>query len=211
MSSKPDRIDIAQYLHLQSLDGLGSKERILVAALKLFVDQGYFNTNIPDLSRESKCSVGSIYHHFRNKEEVAQSLYDSGIASFRIALEKAVEPGRAVSENLKSLVRSFLKFSEDNHLLSKYMWLSRHHEFMKGQIRHPTTIGFDHLGRVLTRALKNGIREGKIRPLKANVVWSIIFGIPLSYVRDWLDGYNAEPPSMFAEELVEACWRALKA
>ena len=45
------------------------RERILQASLELFVDQGYFNTNVPDISKKSKCSVGSIYHHFLNKEE----------------------------------------------------------------------------------------------------------------------------------------------
>ena len=58
-----------------------ARERILAAALKLFVEQGYFNTNIPDLSRESRSSVGSIYHTFKNKEEVATALYHEGIKS----------------------------------------------------------------------------------------------------------------------------------
>ena len=75
---------------------------------------------------------------------------------------------------------SFLKFSEVNHQLSKYIWLCRHSEFMSGIIRHPTTVGFDRLGRILTRAIKRGIREGKIRRLKANLIWSILFGIPLA-------------------------------
>lgn len=210
MAAEAIRIDIAKYLHQDNLEGLGPKERILVAALKLFVSQGYFNTNIPDLSRESKCSVGSIYHHFRNKEQVATSLYEAGITSFRLAIERSVDPAKDIAANLKSIVTSFLKFSAENHILSKYMWLSRHHEFMSGQIRHPTMVGFDHLGRILTHAIKQGIRQKQIRPLRANVIWSILFGIPLSYVRDWLDGYNAEPPTDFADELAEACWRALR-
>ena len=32
---------------------LGPRERILQAGLKLFVEQGYFNTNVPDISKES--------------------------------------------------------------------------------------------------------------------------------------------------------------
>ena len=72
------------------LINVSSKERVLAAALKLFVGQGYFNTNIPDLSRESRCSVGSIYHHFKNKEEIAKALYDLSISIFRKELEKLV-------------------------------------------------------------------------------------------------------------------------
>ncbi len=187
------------------------RERILAAALKLFVEQGYFNTNVPDLSRESKCSVGSIYHNFKNKEEVASALYDEGLKAFRKALEQSLQDTTDVAEVIRKSVRSFLIFSEVNRQLSKYMWLCRHNEFMTGIIKHPTRVGFDPLGRVLTRAIKTGMREKKIRVLDAKILWSILFGIPLAYIRDWLDGYNTLPPSKVADELAEACWRALRA
>lgn len=199
-SSRP-QIDLSHF---------GPRERILAAALKLFVEQGYFNTNVPDLSRESKCSVGSIYHNFKNKEEVASALYDEGINAFRRALQASIGASTDPEKVIKTAVRSFLQFSEVNQQLSKYIWLSRHNEFMTGVIKHPTTVGFDTLGRVLTKAIKSGIRSGTIRKLRANLIWSILFGIPLGYVRDWLDGFNEQPPSKVADELAEACWRALK-
>ncbi len=199
--AKPQVVDLSAF---------GPRERILAAALKLFVEQGYFNTNVPDLSRESKCSVGSIYHNFKNKEEVAAALYDEGIKAFRRALHSAIGNQKDPEKVLKITVKSFLQFSEVNQQLSKYIWLSRHNEFMTGVIKHPTIVGFDPLGRTLTRAIKVAIREKKIRRLKANLIWSIIFGIPLAYVRDWLDGFNDLSPSNAAEELSDACWRALK-
>ena len=210
----PISVDLAELIRSSKGDppeSLGPRERILLAALNLFVKQGYFNTNVPDLSKESKCSVGSIYHHFQNKEEVAAALYAAGISSFRTALEKTLRPEADDSELVKSTVSFFLEFTERNVELSKYLWLSRHTEFMSGEIPHPTMVGFDRLGRVLTRAIKGGIRKGKIRPLKAEVLWSILFGIPLSYARDWLDGVNSETPSTVAPALSEAVWRALQA
>ena len=194
----------------KDLASFSPRERILAAALKLFVEQGYFNTNVPDLSRESKCSVGSIYHNFKNKEEVAAALYEEGLSAFRSAIEQSIGNATEISDIVKRVVKSFLEFSEVNHQLSKYIWLCRHNEFMSGMIRHPTMVGFDRLGRTLTKAIKKGIRDEKILPLKANLLWSILFGIPLAYVRDWLDGYNTDPPSKVSDQLAEACWRALK-
>ncbi len=186
------------------------RERILAAALKLFVEQGYFNTNIPDLSRESKCSVGSIYHTFKNKEEIARELYKEAMVSFRNALQEAIPEDAEIVTVIKKTVKSFLKFSEVNHQLSRYIWLCRHNEFMSGLIKHPTVVGFDRLGRKLTRNIKRGIRNGTLRPLNAHIIWSILFGIPVGYVREWLDGYNLEAPSEVAEDIAESCWRALK-
>lgn len=193
------------------LSAFSPRERILAAALKLFVEQGYFNTNVPDLSRESKCSVGSIYHNFKNKEEVASALYEEGIKAFRRALEQRLDEKATVEVFVKSLIRSFLQFSEVNQQLSRYLWLCRHHEFMTGNIKHPTMVGFDRFGRILTKVIRKGVRDNLIRDVKANVLWSILFGIPLAYVRDWLEGINAAPPSIVAEDIVESCWRALKA
>lgn len=194
------------------ISSFSPRDRILGAALKLFVERGYFNTNVPDLSRESKCSVGSIYHNFKNKEEVAAALYQEGISAFRKALENSAHriPPTDVERLLKTLVRSFLEFSEVNLQFSRYMWLCRHNEFMSGIIRHPTTVGFDPFGRTLTQAVKSATRSGAVRPMSANVLWSIMFGVPLAYVRDWLEGFNPAPPSAVADELADAVWRALK-
>ncbi|RIL10192.1 MAG: hypothetical protein DCC75_04875, partial [Proteobacteria bacterium] len=192
------------------LSAVSARQRVLAAALKLFVEQGYFNTNVPDLSNLSKCSVGSIYHNFRNKEEVAAALYQEGITAFRQALEESIKELNECEEVIKAAVRSFLIFSEVNHQLSRYIWLCRHNEFMSGVIKHPTMIGFDRLGRKLTKVIRSGIKQGQLRKLRANIIWSILFGIPLAYVRDWLDGFNADPPGKVADVLAEVCWKALK-
>ncbi len=198
-------------LQKADISSFSPRERILAAALKLFVEQGYFNTNVPDLSRDSKCSVGSIYHTFKNKEEVARALYEEGIAAFRKALKESIEGIEEPELLAKTLITSFLTFSEINFQLSKYLWLCRHNEFMTGIIHHPTRVGYDSLGRQLTKVFRGATRDKILRPMHANVLWSILFGLPVGYVRDWLDGYNTEPPSRVAPVLADACWRAMKA
>lgn len=187
------------------------RERILQAALELFVEQGYFNTNIPDVSKRSRCSVGSIYHHFLNKEEIAQHLHREAISHFRAALFESIAAERSLEQTIKKLVAAFLRFAETHHLYSRYLWLSRHAEFLSAKVSQPTTVGFDSLGRHLTRAIKQGIRAREIPALRAPVIWTLVFGLPNSYIRDWLDGYTTLPPSDVAEILSGACWQALKA
>lgn len=188
----------------------GPRERILQASLKLFVEQGYFNTNVPDISKHSRCSVGSIYHHFLNKEEIASQLYKDGIALFRDALTRAAVDGQNLEETVRNLVVSFLTFSENHKILSQYIWLARHDEFLNHQLSSPTRVGLDPLGRKLTKTIKNAIRQGDIPPLGADIIWNIIFGIPFSFVRDWLDGYTKRSPTEVAPVISSACLAALK-
>lgn len=188
----------------------GARERILEASLKLFVSQGYFNTNVPDISKASKCSIGSIYHHFLNKEEIADCLYRDGIRQFRVALSNAIDSEANLETTIKAIVIAFLSFAETHELLARYLWLSRHAEFISKNVSRPTTVGFDKLGRKLTSMIKNAFRRNEIHAMKAEVIWNTIFGIPLSYTKDWLDGYTSEKPTEVAQILANASWCALK-
>src|SRR5919107_3165033 len=52
-----------------------TKERILEAALELFVDRGYEATTMRDVAREAGASLGLAYRYFASKEEFALALY----------------------------------------------------------------------------------------------------------------------------------------
>jgi AcrR family transcriptional regulator len=48
----------------------------LEAALRLFSSQGFGATSMRQIASESGLSVGNLYHHFSNKEEIFQRLID---------------------------------------------------------------------------------------------------------------------------------------
>ncbi len=202
--------DLGDSADSKDSSGIHPRSRILTAALDLFVEQGYFNTNVPDISKKSKCSVGSIYHHFLNKEEIASSLYFDGINQFREALSLSINDSDNLEKNIRSMVKTFLMFAETHPTLSQYLWLARHNEFLTGKVGVPTTVGFDLLGRKLTKAIKGAIRKKEISAVRADILWTIVFGVPLSYVRDWLDGHTSGTPSQAADILGSACWGALQ-
>lgn len=47
-----------------------TRENIIDAAARLFLEQGYEQTSIQDLLDELKLSKGGLYHHFKSKEEI---------------------------------------------------------------------------------------------------------------------------------------------
>ncbi|MCK5051530.1 MAG: TetR/AcrR family transcriptional regulator [Candidatus Cloacimonetes bacterium] len=49
---------------------MNSKDKISLAALKIFLQKGYDATSISDVVAECKITKGGIYHHFKNKEEL---------------------------------------------------------------------------------------------------------------------------------------------
>ena len=55
---------------------ISTKERILELALDMFSLSGYNAVSIRDIAREVGIKESSIYHHFKSKEEILQSLYE---------------------------------------------------------------------------------------------------------------------------------------
>lgn len=55
--------------HLESV-----RNKILYSAQELFIKQGYKNTTIRQVVKKSGILTGSIYHLFRNKEDIFQAL-----------------------------------------------------------------------------------------------------------------------------------------
>lgn len=54
-----------------------TRRQILESAEDVFVDLGYWNSNISDIVERSGSSVGSIYHHFGGKAELFTALWEN--------------------------------------------------------------------------------------------------------------------------------------
>lgn len=57
------------------------QERILEAARELFLVKGYNGSNLRDIARQARVSMGGIYHHFGSKEEIYLALLNQSGAA----------------------------------------------------------------------------------------------------------------------------------
>lgn len=53
-----------------------STEKLLAAALRLFVSQGYRHTTVDEIAEASSLTKGAVYFYFRSKETVLMTLLD---------------------------------------------------------------------------------------------------------------------------------------
>lgn len=63
-----------------------TKERILVAALEMFSQNGYAGTNIRELSASLGLVKSGVYKHFESKEAIWNALLDQMITYLRTTL-----------------------------------------------------------------------------------------------------------------------------
>ena len=72
-----------------------TKSRIVTAAWKLFYEQGYDDTTIDDIVRESYTSKGSFYHYFASKDDLPASLsylFDEKYEELKDSMDSNMDP-----------------------------------------------------------------------------------------------------------------------
>src|SRR5205085_6837686 len=62
------------------------RTRILDSALECFTEVGYEQTTIARIRQRSDVTNGALFHHFPNKEAIADALYVEAIGSFQEGL-----------------------------------------------------------------------------------------------------------------------------
>jgi AcrR family transcriptional regulator len=84
-----------------------TRERILAAAYKLFADQGYLSTTMPEVAKAADVAVQTVYFAFRTKAALLEQVYAAAVLGpdsvrpldsdwFRRAV-KETDPGRSLA------------------------------------------------------------------------------------------------------------------
>lgn len=83
--------------------------RVLRAAAHLFRTQGYERTTVRDLARVVGIQSGSLFHHFKTKEDILCAVMEEGIRFNHARMEEAVASGATPREQLRNLIRAELE------------------------------------------------------------------------------------------------------
>ncbi len=75
----------------------GTKEKILTAALEMFSVNGFTAVSIRDIGKVVGIKESSIYYHFRNKEDILQSILDEADKMAQIRKDNFNEALQTVS------------------------------------------------------------------------------------------------------------------
>ena len=80
---------------------------IMDAAEKLFGAAGFDQTSIDDIALEAGVAKGAVYHHFKNKRDLFEAVFEIVSARLALALASEVSPGDDMVETLLTAMRSF--------------------------------------------------------------------------------------------------------
>lgn len=96
------------------------KEKILEAALRMLIRDGYQSVNIKTLAKEIGCSTQPIVWHFNNMEGLRNALAEYA-ADY--AKRKAAMPGENAVEAFEHMGKAYIEMALNEPNLFKYLYL----------------------------------------------------------------------------------------
>jgi AcrR family transcriptional regulator len=82
---------------------MSKREQILQAALKLFTEHGFRGTSTAEISRQAGVATGTLFHHFKSKEELIEELYLGAKTELADYLQSACSSAKGTEEIIKQL------------------------------------------------------------------------------------------------------------
>ena len=176
------------------------RETILEAALESLEAGG--EVTIEDVRRRSGASVGSIYHHFGDKDGVLGALYAQVLSGYQAGVLRTLRAARDAEGGIKALVRHHLRWVERNPERARFL--------LDGEARERAGEEVEALNQSLFAAMDEwvGSRE-EICSMRREVFFVSVFGPAQALSRSWLAKRTG---SLRAAEndLADAAWRAVR-
>lgn len=181
------------------------RAQVLETALNLFTTQGYFKTSVHTIQKSSGVSIGSIYHHFKNKEDIAKALYQEHEDRLSRAILGILQAHDSAHDRCRAVVEYLLDLAETSPQSMEYMLHARHSEFIQGLKPVCSSVPFE----MITGMVLSGIDSGEIVASDPTVATVTIFGGALRLIHLKLDGVLTKPLGAYLDEVWLNSWHGV--
>ncbi len=157
--------------------------------------------------------MGSIYHHFSNKEMLARALYLEGRSSLNTALSAFIAVN-SFREGIEAMVHAYLDWFEQHADLGQYLLQAGESEYLSAYVKvlrqkTRTTLPTENLSEQLLRWLAPYISDGSVVSLPRSLYLPLILGPSRDFVRIWLRTRQSAEIQEAREPLAQAAWFVL--
>lgn len=155
------------------------KQRILDAARKVLLADGYRNFSLRKIAREIDVSATSIYLHFENKDDLVHTLMEEAIEQLNSQLAQSIQIFEDPISKLSALAYKYINYALDHPREYQVIYLISSEEmtrYPKKKFRKARK-GYE----IVTDVLKEGVESGLIDEQKPRIAaytfWAQLHGV----------------------------------
>lgn len=188
----------------------GRRRQILDAALDCFVEHGTAETTMAEIRERSGASHGSIYHHFKSKEQLAGTVFLEAVGDYQRGAVDAVLAQAGAQQGIKGLVAYHVGWVRDHPRLASFLFQIRHADFMV-ETEPELNARNQAFREQLSGWLGQRIAAGELREVPYVLFLSLIVGPCQEFSRLWLAQPERHDLGQAIDEIGRAVWFGLRA
>jgi len=192
-------------IHIRSVT---RKKEIIQAALKCFSELGYTETSMSDICVQAKASTGSVYHHYKSKEQLAVAVYLDGISEYQAGMIKNLEKEQEASRGINSIIRYHIIWIVRNPEWSQFLFQKRHYSFLEGADEQLNILNKNFFQKIMNWFSQH-IEKETVKHLPLDIIIAIVMGPCQEYARLYLSGKTCSKIERAVCDLSSAAWKAL--
>ena len=174
---------------------LSYRNDILSAALELFSERGYHNVSMHEIAKKAEFSVGTLYHFFKNKEDLYKALIMENAVEYHRILNGVLSRENDILTILEEYISTKAKiFAESIATLRLYFGETHGVSFnIKAGLDQDIRKLYDELVEHLSSVLEKGIRENVLREVNPYYLAVALEGITNAFLFCWLEDPGRHP------------------
>jgi AcrR family transcriptional regulator len=193
-----------------TIDTISARDRILAAALPLFVERGFANVRSEDVRAAAGVSNGSLFHAFPTKDAIAVALYVGAIGDYQGALLAEIERGRPAAETVRALVLAHWKWVAAHEAEARFLFEMGRPDWHAGAAARTQALN-DGFEAAYARWWSDAAAAGEVHDMPLGAARAVILGPSMMALRHWLRGGGRKPAGLakvFAEAAVRGTVKA---
>lgn len=184
------------------------KRLILLSALACFNEMGIQATTIEAIRERADSSIGSIYHHFGNKDGLIAALFFVALDDQLALTQARIQNATNAKEAIGAVVQTYLEWVTQQPDLARFASQARA-SVVSGPFGNDLMERNKQRYGALMKWLEKGVKDGSIRSLPRETYASLLIGQSDNYCRAWLSERVKSKPTDFTEVFIEAAWRSV--
>ena len=185
-----------------------TRARLIEVAKRLYQEHGSDHVTVRRIAAAAKIEAGSIYYHFRSRDEIMRAVLESGVGGARDEVMQAIAdtgPDSSPLDRLRAALGAHLKYTLREHFSSRLRSIRRLPKRLRDRHMQQEREYAALFARLLREAHKQGLlRDG----YNLSVVRMLVLGA-LTWVAEWYDPEGPMTPDDVADELMRVVTRGI--
>lgn len=185
------------------------RQAILAATLQAVAARGLHKTTITEIQQRSGASVGSIYHHFGDREGVLYALYIESLTDCFTQLSAALQQAATARDGIRGMACAYLTWVEVNPERASFIYEASQGDLLRSYrsaiLQFKEAFYMD-----MVTWMRPYLQSGELITLPPWAYDAILMGPAHEFARRWLGGLQKLSMADAQTIIADAVWRAIQ-